>query len=182
MKAVGKASFDEIYEKNVDNVYRAALHYSDNHHVAEEITQIIFMKLYMNIENINTEAVSSWLLTSAKHMALNYNRSVSREIPLERLDEKEFSEEFYVESSEDEAIKNLENEKYEELTKSIFSKLYGKNPKWYDAVIISYYLGKPQKEVAEIMGIKLDVLHSMLYRAKRWIRKHYKKPFERDGE
>ena len=34
-----------------------------------------------------------------------------------------------------------------------------------------YLLEKPQKEVAREMGISLEVLHSMLYRAKKWIRK-----------
>ena len=37
------------------------------------------------------------------------------------------------------------------------------NPSWYEAVTITYVLEKPQKEVAEIMGVKLETLHSMLY-------------------
>ena len=34
-----------------------------------------------------------------------------------------------------------------------------------------------QKDVAREMGISLEVLHSMLYRAKKWIRKNYEKRY-----
>ncbi|WP_420341682.1 sigma factor-like helix-turn-helix DNA-binding protein [[Clostridium] scindens] len=43
---------------------------------------------------------------------------------------------------------------------------------------MTYVLEKPQKEVAEIMGVKLETLHSMLYRAKKWIRKHFEEQFD----
>ena len=62
--------------------------------------------------------------------------------------------------------------------KDIFSALYDLNPSWYEAVTITYVLEKPQKEVAEIMGVKLETLHSMLYRAKKWIRKHFEEQFD----
>ena len=39
--------------------------------------------------------------------------------------------------------------------------------------------GMSGKEVAEKMGVKLEVLHSMLYRAKQWIKKNYEEQFDR---
>ena len=36
----------------------------------------------------------------------------------------------------------------------------------------------PQERVAEIMGIKIGVLHSILHRAKVWIRKTYGVEYE----
>ena len=59
-------------------------------------------------------------------------------------------------------------------TGDILEALYRKNERWYDAITFTYLLEKPQKEVAEIMGVSPEVLYSMLYRAKRWIRKNYK--------
>lgn len=53
VKAIGKIAFDAVYEANAERVYRTALHYSDNNqYAAEEITQEVFLKLYMNMENI----------------------------------------------------------------------------------------------------------------------------------
>lgn len=65
------------------------------------------------------------------------------------------------------------------LKENIFEALYKKNSRWYDVITITYILGKPQKEVAENMGITLDVLHSTLYRAKKWIRKNYAEEYAR---
>lgn len=71
VKAIGKIAFDAVYEANAERVYRTALHYSDNnHYAAEEITQEVFLKLYMNMENINMKAINTWVIVTAKHMAL----------------------------------------------------------------------------------------------------------------
>ena len=178
MKAIGRAGFDAIYEENIESVYKTALFYSGNHHAAEEITQSVFMKLYVNIENVNLDAVNSWLLTTAKHMALNYQREIRREVLME---EVEVSDELvpYIPSPEDMVIQKLKKEEHRELAGNIFSELYRVNPRWYDAGTITYFLEKPRKEVAEIMGVNLDTLYSMLYRAKRWIKKNYEEQYGR---
>ncbi len=173
VKSIGRAAFDAVYESNADVVYRTALYYSGNHHAAEEITQTVFLKLYINMEHVNMKVVRSWLITTAKYAALNYNRDSLREIPTEETVVKKE----YVESLEDGYIKKLREKEYQELAGNIFAELYRVNERWYDAVTITYFLEKPQKEVAEIMGISLEVLHGILYRAKQWIRKNYAEEF-----
>ena len=69
--------------------------------------------------------------------------------------------------------RKIKNQQLVELKKGIFEALYEKNPRWYEAITITYVLEKPQKEVAENMEVTLDVLHSILYRAKKWIRENY---------
>ena len=175
-KAIDRAAFDVIYKENADNVYQTALRYSGNdYHTAEEITQTVFMKLYVNLENVNEKTVNSWLLTTVKRMAINYRRNLKKEILKENL--------FYLESdslensSEDDFIRKICDKEYRKLAENIFDELYHRNPRWYDAIAITYFLEKPQKEVADIMGIKLEVLHSMLYRANQWIKKNYEEQF-----
>lgn len=175
VKSIGKTAFDAIYEANVDCVFRTALYYSGNHHAAEEITQNVFVKLYVNMDDVNMDAVGTWLLTTAKHMALNYNRDNDR---ITLIEEVLFKDE-PVESLEDGFIRELCEKEHRELAENIFSELYRVNERWYDAVMITYFLEKPQKEVAETMGISLEGLHSMLYRAKRWIRKNYEEKYQR---
>ena len=60
----------------------------------------------------------------------------------------------------------------------IFTELYDKNPRWYTAVRLVYYLEIPQSVVAEKMGIRIEVLHSLLYRAKIWIKKRFGAEYE----
>lgn len=167
--------FDEVYEENVDKVYRTAVHFTRNHYAAEEITQTVFMKLYMNLENVNMDAVRSWLLTTTKHMAMNYKRDFKREVLLDEFQDTDV--EFASESLEDGFMEALRENEYKDLVEEIFADLYQLNPSWYDAVTITYCLQKPQKEVAENMGISLEALQSMLYRAKKWIRKRYEEQF-----
>ena len=120
------------------------------------------MKLYMNMENINMKAINTWVIVTAKHMALNYHRDHGREM-----------------ADEDIALKVEPTDSLEDDFFTIFSRLYEENPRWHEALTITYLLEKPQKEVAEIMGVSLSVLHSMLYRAKQWIKKNYEEEFER---
>ena len=119
-------------------------------------------------------AVNTWLLTTAKHMALNHNRDNER---ITLIEEVIFKDE-PGESLEDSFIRKLREKEHRELAESIFSELYRFNERWYDAVMITYFLEKPQKEVAEVMGVSVEVLHSMLYRAKRWIRKNYEEKYQ----
>ena len=170
--------YTELYNANVNAVYKTALHYSGNQHTAEEIVQEVFYKLYINRKNINIDAVNSWLLTTAKRMALNYKRDFSREVPAEEIyDDTENG--MCTESPEEEFIVNLYHSECQELLDRILDELYRVNTRWYDAITITYLLEKPQKEVAESMEVSLEVLHSMLYRAKKWIQKNYKEEYER---
>lgn len=174
VKSVKKTDFDAIYKGNVGYVYATAIKYTKNHHTAEEIVQNVFLKYYVNMENTDADAARAWLILTTKYMALNVNRDHRRECLVEEIDiqkKRELSE--YAESPEDVFEKKLHERKYIELKENIFEALYEKNPRWYDVITITYILGKPQKEVAENMGMTLDVLHSTLYRAKQWIRKNY---------
>lgn len=174
IKSIGKTAFDAVYEANVDAVYYTALRYSPDEHTAEEITQTVFMKLYKNMEHINMEAVTNYLLSAAKHMALNHNRDRKKEILVEDIDE----EAMLTEDIEDEFMEKLYRRDCQDLVEEIFAELYRINERWYDAVTITYLLEKPQKEVAEIMGVSLEVLHSMLYRARKWIRKNFEEEYD----
>ncbi len=177
-KAIDRAAFDVIYKENADSVYQTALRYSgNNYHIAEEITQTAFMKLYASLGDVNEKAINSWLLTTVKRMAINHKRNIKREVLKESLFSFESEDEFFEESSEDDFIRMVCNKEYRELAEDIFEELYQWNRRWYDAIIFTYFLEMPQKKVADIMGIKLEVLHSMLYRAKRWIKKNYEEQF-----
>lgn len=175
-----KATFDAIYKEYFMLVYKMAVKYSGNHHAAEEITQSVFLKLYLNIEHINVDAAKSWLILTAKNMALNLKRDRAREYLVEEFHvEGERNSVDIEESSENVFVRKVEEQEFAKLKEDIFAALYEKNPRWYDAITITYILEKPQKEVAENMGISLEVLHSMLYRAKQWIRENYKDRYDR---
>lgn len=178
VKFIGKSSFDAVYEANADKVYRTALHYSENHHVAEEITQSVFMKLYMNMENINMDAVPVWLCTCAKHMALNDNKGKRFEVLTAEIAD-EYADILQIRSTEEEYIKVLEEDVQYEFLEEILRDLYVKNERWYYAWTITHILEKPDKEVAEIMGISYDNIRQILSRTNKWMERHYRERYNR---
>ena len=147
--------FNEIYEQYKNLILKAAYTYSGSYSAAEDITQDTFLKLYMGYDSMKKKNISSWLFTTAKNAALNYRKKHSREI-------------FEID----------ENWDSEELHEKIFTNLMEKNERWYDAIVLVYYMEMPQAKAAELMGIRLEVLHSLLHRAKKWIKKKYGTEYE----
>lgn len=152
---VKKAEIDRLYKENVSKVYRTALYYVEDHYVAEEIVQEVFLKLYDNLGDICMESVPAWLITTAKNMAKNYLRDSKWETPMEEVPEQEVP--YSSEGLDAQLIEVLRQKECRELHDTIFADLYEKNSRWYEAVTVSYTLDKPQKEVAEKMGIRCIV-------------------------
>lgn len=174
IELIENTDFDKIYRKNAEIVYKTAIKYSGNHHEAEEIAQNVFLKLYVNIEHINLEAAKGWLILTTKYAALNRNRDMEREYLVDEfIGEEEEDLTGIAESPEDVFLKKMKARQYMELKEEIFEALYAKSPRWYEAITITYVLEKPQKEVAEKMGVTLEVLQAILYRARKWMRENY---------
>lgn len=176
--SVSGMNFDEIYGEYASLVYRIILYHSEDRNVAEEIMQEVFMKLYINRENIKKEAIRAWLVTTAKNMTRNYKRDSWYETAvLETFDDN--NELLASDSLEDDFIATLRISECNVLMETVFEDLYKKSVRWYEAVTIAYLLEKPQKEVAKIMGMSLEQLHGMLYRARKWIQERYKEEYDR---
>lgn len=149
----GNREYNEIYKKYKNLVLKVAYIYSgDNYDAAEDITQDTFLKLYIGFEELKDGNVSAWLYTTAKNSALNFNKKFKREV-LSEDDELYKNKEQFGESLETEFIEKEE-------------------------VILVYYMDIPQVKVAEIMEIRKEVLHALLHRAKKWIRKKFGAEYE----
>ena len=174
----GNREFNEIYEKYKNLVLKAAyIHSGNNYDVAEDNTQDTFLKLYTKFDDLKGGNLSAWLFTTAKNAALNYKKKHDREI-LSVDDEEYTDDEPYRESTEEEYAENELERERARLHDRIFQGLMEKNPRWYEAVFLAYYMEIPQEKVAQMMDIRLGVLHSILHRAKKWIRKTYGVEYE----
>lgn len=127
-----KQDYDEIYQKYKNLVMKAAYKYSGNYDIAEDITQSTFLQLYMYIDELKDINIKAWMYTTAKHMALNYNKKAEREV--------------LSETGDDPVILDLED--------------------------------SAEDTYMERMEISIEVLHSLLYRARKWIRKKFGVEYE----
>ena len=185
IKSFDRDSFDAVYTAYAGKVHRNALTMTRNKDVAEDIMQDVFMKFYQHMSNVNVEKVESWLLSVTYHMASNYIRDHKRETYVEDVDEfmQECEDELdrsiaYIENLEEKYIRKLTKEERSKLAQEIYADLYSKNERWHEAITVTYILERPQKEVADTMGVSLGALQLMLFRARNWIRKQYEKRYE----
>ena len=119
---VKKAEIDRLYKENVSKVYRTALYYVEDHYVAEEIVQEVFLKLYDNLGDICMESVPAWLITTAKNMAKNYLRDSKWETPMEEVPEQEVP--YSSEGLDAQLIEVFRQKECRELHDTIFADLY----------------------------------------------------------
>ncbi|MEF9840808.1 MAG: sigma-70 family RNA polymerase sigma factor [Lachnospiraceae bacterium] len=172
-KIAKEEQFDRIYQDTVKLVYKTALSYTNNNiHVAQDVVQNTFLQLYIHLETMNFDNLNSWLITTAKNNALNcYKKSAREEMDgciMEKIEQIES-----IQSAEAEYICEMEHCGTKCFQEEIFQKMYETNERWYEAMTLVYCLEVPQIQVAEKMNISITVLQSLLYRAKKWIRKNY---------
>ena len=150
-------AFVAAYSEYFGVVYKEALKYSGNHHIAEEIAQDAFFTAYIQCGSESKQQIKTWMLMFARYRAMNYIRDHKR----------------------DQVVALLKEKCFRELGIDIFQELYQKNARWYKAVTLVYYADMPQKEVAKRMGITLNALEGILKRARKWMIKRYKDQYDR---
>ncbi len=174
----GNREFNEIYEKYKNLVLKTAyINSGDNYDASQDITQETFLKLYTDFEKLKTGNIPAWLYTTAQRSAFNLNKKRKREI-LTDGNEIRSENESVGPSAEAEYMESELNLKRGEFHERILEELLEKNSRWHEAIILVYYMEIPQAQAAEMMNISLGVLHSMLHRAKKWIKNTYGAEYE----
>lgn len=175
---VSVKDFEKIYDAYVNEVLNKVTGYVHNREKAYEITQSAFLQFYTHHENVDDEKARQWIHKTARNLAFNELKKSKREYLDEQIHER--LNEYYQEPSTEELVfEKMQTNELKEFKGEVFEGLYLKNPRWYEAISLIYVLGKPQKVVAEEMGMDLESLHSMVYRAKRWIKQSYKEKYDK---
>lgn len=187
IKSIGDMDFDTLYNTYADYVYQIALHYYENHHIAEEIVQEVFEEVLDYEKDIVLENAEAWFFTLARNKVRSYIRDHKKELLVESVFEhmdnivhiEGFDNMKRNNSIEDNFIQKLTQEDRLSLIEKIYDALYEKNERWYLAMTGAYVLKVPHKVLAKKMGISLGSLEMILSRAKRWVQKQYQKEFDR---
>lgn len=169
-----KKSFEELYSEYKNFVLQTACYYTNYDEVAKDIMQSTFMKLYIHYDHLEQTYIKRWLAVTARNLALNEEKR--REVEI-------LDDDIVMTSDLYTSTEKLEDEYWEEerrkeilyLEKNMFAALYKYNERWYQAVTLAYCLHWPQQDVADEMDMSLESLHSMLQRARKWLKKYYKK-------
>ncbi len=173
-----KEDFDSIYRAYSADVYRASLHIVKNSEIASQMMQQAFANFYYKAETVNPGCVKAYLICAARNLSKNYVTSKDYKLRYEPRnsanDEENISQpEPSVPSTEETYFDSYEKDKRSKFGNEIMTEVQKHNPEWHEILYDMFYLEKDHDEIAVELGISKEVLYSRLYRAKKWIRKHF---------
>ncbi|MEI7025749.1 RNA polymerase sigma factor [Paenibacillus sp. y28] len=167
-------AFRSLVETHREYLYQAiygVLHHPKN---SEDVLQEVWVRIYVSLPQFQGDGFKTWITRIAVNRAIDYRRKLqrSREELLEQMDEQRMS--VAAESEMGEASSAERCYFSSERKLRIQQKLFDL-PQVYRQVVIAYYLEeKSYKEIAAELGVAVKTVESNLYRAKQWIRQHWK--------
>jgi RNA polymerase sigma factor (sigma-70 family) len=168
-----KAAFKLFFEKHHRNIYRLCYHMLHDSQEAEDMTQEVFLKVFLKIKRFRGESrVSTWLYRIAVNLCLNHLRrkNTTRFLSLDFLLEKGKQP---AQEPEKEPPARLTQEE----EKTIIGKAVDSLPKnQRTAIILNHYMDFSYEEISETMGRSTASVRSLLFRAKQSLQKKLKNP------
>lgn len=159
LKKSDEASFVEIVNLYKKKIISLCYSYTEDKYEAEDLSQEVFINFFRSINKFRGDcAISSFLYRIAISRCLDFKRKkyvktflsgIEKEIAVEEYDR---DERFYIRS----VIKAL--------PKDVKT-----------AVVLYYYVGLEQKEIAEILNTTAKAVEGKIYRAKAKIKKELEK-------
>ena len=139
--------FKEIYDRNVDAVYKVSFSYMKNKHDAEDVVQDTFVQLIRkNPQFENEKHERAWLIVTASNLCKNSLKSWKRK----NEDIEDYESELIEENKQDDTLQIVLN-----------------LPEKYKTVIyLYYYEGYSSIEIAKAMDKKESTVRSLLKRGR----------------
>lgn len=151
IKSNDDTAFEEFYTKYNKLIYKIAYSILKNKSDAEDITQIVFEKIYsMDKENLPTKNETSWIYSVTKNETLNYFKSNRNNINLDDI--------YEIEDNNQEISKIIDQENYNRL----ISKLNDNEKEIISLKIISNF---SFEEIGKILNMPTGTVKWRYYKA-----------------
>ena len=158
-----KFLLQQVYGKYSREIFAYLYTLCGNRSLAEDLLQETFLKAILSLPNTH-ENVRAWLYKVARNLYFNHSRRSTRELTE---DEPPADSET---SAEDTVLSRLEQQ-------ALYRALLKLEGAKREVIMMQYFSGLPQKEIAAILGISPENVRVLSYRAK----KELKKSMEDDG-
>jgi RNA polymerase sigma-70 factor (ECF subfamily) len=154
-----RAAFKEIYDRFRDRVYNLAYYSLGEALAAEDVLQIVFMKVHRGLPGFRFESqLATWIYRIAFNQCLNENRRRgAQHVPLESL--LGSGDEIDISSSLDD--KHALSERREIIRQAVMEL----SPKLRTVVVLKYLEGLSYAEVASVLECSPGTVASRLNRA-----------------
>src|SRR5213594_4006823 len=149
-------SFERLYEKHAGDVYRYALVVLRNQADAEDVTQTTFMNAYRAFERgERPRAPQNWLIAIAHNVCRQRFRQSQR-----RPNEVELNEELAESYVEEDAVSA------EDIRRALGHLAFNQRA----ALVMRELEGRSYQEIAEILGLSVAAVETLIFRARRALR------------
>ena len=158
-------AFTALVKKYQKQIHAFAWRKLGDFHLAEEITQDTFLKVYQQLWRLREpNRFAAWLHTIAKNCCLaSYRKTQLPTESLEAMPEVELERAFYNQYLEEQR-EDIATEKRHEVVKHLLNKL----PENEQTVITLHYLGDMRcEEISEFLEVPLNTIKSRLHRARK---------------
>ena len=166
--------FREIYEEYKNMILKIVYDRTGDYHIAQDICQETFARLYGYQNDINLDMVKGWLIVVASHLTSDYKKKASsrREVPTDISRDGDDC------ALEEEVARHLERAEHRRLCGHVLKALREKNGDWYEVLMLVEYLGVPRKVVAKKRGVSLSMIDYYLRKAKKWMKDNFQKEYD----
>lgn len=169
----GPAAFEPFVQKYGPHIYRTVFAVLRSRQDAEDVMQEALLQIYRSLPNYRHNGLKTWLTRIAVNKAIDYKRYKSRR-PEQAAD---FGQREQAAGMETEAgAPPPEEELLEKEQRSRIRERLKELPGNYREVLTAYYIDeKSYEQIAGETGLEAKSVESRLYRARKWMRRHFRK-------
>ncbi len=158
-----RAAFDELYNTFKTRIYNYVFRYLGNVYISEDVTQEVFVRMYMAAKNYEpTARFSTWLFTIATNLAINEHHRVHH------------SELFEADAIQDDRLLTEESAVLRDNERHLL-KIIGTLPEnQRTAILLRSYEGMDYQEISAVLQVSEKAVKSLLSRARERLLHEYK--------
>lgn len=180
-----ESAFAELVELYRQRLVTVMHHLVGSSEEAEDLSQEVFLRVYMGRKKYYPRAkFSTWLFTIANHLALNYLRTKQRKpvVPLNVRDSGPLGPrpaEQLVRDTRQQPGQHMERQELSVIVEKALTEL---NERQRVAVVLNKFEDMSYAEIAEVMGLSVKAVKSLLSRARENLRLALKDYICMEGE
>jgi RNA polymerase sigma factor (sigma-70 family) len=167
-----ESAFAELVSRRVDFVYSAALRQTQNPHLAEEITQAVFILLAQKAGKISDKTIlTGWLFKTTRFTALAQIRAETKRAR----QQKEFQMQSHLDHTPDDLSRRSEAEAelWNQMSPLLDEALAALGETDRQAVLLRFFENKSLAEVGDFLGIGEDTARKRVSRALEKLHRHF---------